>query len=581
MKKPTAKILPLPAPVEKPKNFFSRLGQAWAALTEQAANVPPRRQYMLPTEAKEYKIPAPWPGVIPKTKVPAELLASDSAISAMTTMAFGYGGWDQQSFMGYALLAELSQITEFHLPAEKLANEMTRKWGKLTSTSDDDQAKEKVKALEDEMARFKVRDIFNKGSEVDQYFGIGHIFIDMGTEGNELLSPLMLDKAKISKGQLKEFRVVEPMWTYPNLYNANDPLKPDFYNPKTWFVMGTEVHKSRLLRFISRPVPDMLKPAYLFGGISLTQLLWPYVENWLRTRQSVSDITSNFSTPVLKTDLDQMTSTNGAMNLAARAQFYNAARSNQGLLICDMEKEEFKIETASLAGLSELQNQAIEQMAFPASIPLVKLLGVTPSGLNASSDGEIRVFYDTIASMQERILSPALKIVIDILQLNLWGEIDPGIKFEWAQLWELDEEKEATRKKTEAETDIIYVEAGILDPQAVLDKLVADPNSPYAGQDLGELPEQPAMGEGEEGEQDLEQALGSEGPRQLIKGAEREGRGPRPRTREAGGAEEGEEDSNEPPRGRENDRNDPDRREALTGNREQQRGRNEAASTRR
>jgi hypothetical protein len=57
--------------------------------------------------------------------------------------------------------------------------------------------------------------------------------------------------------------------------------------------------------------------------------------------------------------------------------------------------------------LSMLQAQAQEQMAAVSSIPLVKLLGIAPTGLNASSDGEIRVFYDYIHALQQSIFSTA------------------------------------------------------------------------------------------------------------------------------------------------------------------------------
>ena len=43
---------------------------------------------------------------------------------------------------------------------------------------------------------------------------------------------------------------------------------------------------------------------YVNGVLQQTQ---PYVENWLRPRQSVSNITHNFSTPVFKTDLGKLT----------------------------------------------------------------------------------------------------------------------------------------------------------------------------------------------------------------------------------------------------------------------------------
>ena len=73
-------------------------------------------------------------------------------------------------------------------------------------------------------------------------------------------------------------------------------LKPDGMIHSTWYVIaGKELHVSRFLTFVGREVPDMLKPAYSFGGLSIYQMLKPYVDNWLRTRQSVSDLVQKYS----------------------------------------------------------------------------------------------------------------------------------------------------------------------------------------------------------------------------------------------------------------------------------------------
>ena len=44
--------------------------------------------------------------------------------------------------------------------------------------------------------------------------------------------------------------------------------------------------------------------------------------------------------------------------------------------------------------------QSQEQISSVSRIPLVKWTGISPSGLNASSEGEIRVYYDLIHSEQ-------------------------------------------------------------------------------------------------------------------------------------------------------------------------------------
>ena len=104
-------------------------------------------------------------------------------------------------------------------------------------------------------------------AEHDGYFGRGQIYIDLQNAKREL--PLILSDKTVKKGTLLGFRNVEPMWTTPVTFNALDPADPYFYNPQRWWVMGQDTHSSRLLTIITRPVPDMLKPAFNFGGISL------------------------------------------------------------------------------------------------------------------------------------------------------------------------------------------------------------------------------------------------------------------------------------------------------------------------
>jgi len=514
---PTTKVVATTAPGRR------------ANIAELVGAVPVDREVFAPigwNGVHEHKRPRPFPGVVPSEVDERTLLAMDWSPADITRFGEVQGAWDGFSFMGYALLSELGQITEFRRPATILADDMTRKWVKLVSVSNADKTEE-IKALDAETKRFSIQDLFRRAFEMDNQYGIGHLFIDLGKyEGPELATPLLSD-VKIAKGSLKGFRTVEPIWTYPVEYDARNPLSPDFYRPINWYVNGQKVHSSRLLSFCSRPVPDLLKPAYQFGGLSLTQLMKPYVENWLRTRQAISDITSNFSTPVLQTDMDLTTNKGGAALLAERAAVYNTMRDNQGLLVADKNKEDFKIVAAPLSGLSELQAQAEEQMAFPAGVPLVKLFGITPSGLNASSDGEVRVYYDSIASTQERVGSPNLQRVIEILQMNLWGKIDPDLGFVWQPLWAMTEKEKAEIRKIDADTDAVYSEMGSIDAMEVRKTIASEEDSRYSSIDIDKVPEQPDDETGE-GSPDLSTIVGQLGARDPR---EDRGRDPREESR--------------------------------------------------
>ncbi len=434
--------------------------------------------------------------------VPAGI-AMDAGNSQLTDLygwanggAFGEG----LGFLGYPYLAELSQRPEYRRVSEIWAAEATRKWIKLSGNE------ERVKKLEKVMEAFKVRALFREACEHDGFFGRAQIFIDLGDRARgELAKPLAICKEKIPKGGLKGLKVVEPFWSYPGPYESARPTAQDFYRPKTWQIMSDTIDTSRLLSFVGREVPDLLKPAYMFGGLSLSQMIKPYVDNWLRARQSVSDLMAAFSTMVLSTDMSTILAGGGADTLVKRAELFNKTRDNRGLMTVNKETEDLTNVSTPLGTLDKLQSQAQEHIASVSGIPLVKLLGVTPSGLNASSDGEIKTFYDTIAAYQEGAFRGPLETVIAILQLHEFGDIDEDITFEFLDLWELDESAKAVNRKSDGDVDVAYVGAGIVSPEEVRARIVEDEESPYFGLDLAdEAPELPAAATAEEMTEGLE-----------------------------------------------------------------------------
>ena len=130
-----------------------------------------------------------------------------------------------------------------------------------------------------------------------------------------------------------------------------------------------------------------------------------------------------------------------------------------------------------LSGLAELQDQSQGQMASICGIPLVKLLGVTPSGLNASSDGEVRTFYDTILAYQERFFRPHLETVIGVIQMDLFGEVDPNIVFNFEPLWTPSEKEAADIREIDARTAQTYIDGGVILPEEERGRLAGDDRS--------------------------------------------------------------------------------------------------------
>lgn len=427
------------------------------------------------------------PPELPKNVVPQ---GQKSAI-AMDSVSFDYASeyFQGQGFMGYSVLSMMAVRSEYRAAVEVIANECTRKWIELKSTATDVDLSDKIAKLHEEMERLNLRDVFRTALEHDGFFGRGQIYINIDNclpEKRNL--PLVISDKTIKQGSLKGFANIEPIWTTPQNYDTVDPTDFAFYNPQAWWVLGTNTHSDRLLTIVSREVPDMLKAAYNFGGLSLIQIMQPYVERWWRTVEAVANLVNNYSTSGIKTDMGSIlqsgyesdeTAVSAAGTLLNRIKMFVETRDNRGMMILDKELEEFFQFNVPLGGLDGLLAKAQEQMCMPCHIPLVKYTGITPSGLNASSEGEIKVFYDWIHSEQENNLRQPLTKILQIMQLSLFGEIDNSITFDFCPLEEMTELELANVRETNQRIDTGYIEAGVLAPEESRARLRTDKNSGY------------------------------------------------------------------------------------------------------
>jgi len=463
-----------------------------------------------PAEDQRYKYPIKrpelMPGVVPP-RVKAPVLAMDGPTETAFQFAssmFAFGG-DWVGFPGYPYLAALSTRAEYRNFAQANAISLTREWLVLNSTETaGDETREKCKVLMQDLTDLDLKGVIAKGAEHDSYYGRAQILIDL--KGQDLTLPLILSDKTIRKVELNEHKsitnylkvkTVEPLWTTPKAYNAINPAADDFYKPVAWWMLGIEVHASRLLTIITREVSDMLKPAFNFGGISMSQLAEPYVDNWLRTRQSVSDLINNFSIIELGTAMDQVLqgSDNGE-NLFKRAELFTQTRSNRGLFLRDKEREELNQLAVPLSGLDALQAQSQEQMCSVSHIPAVELLGVSPTGFGNVAEGEMRARNDRVSAEQEAYYRKPIETVLNIVQLLRYGKIDPDIIVTFQPLYQMTPKELSEIRKADAEVDAAYIDRQVLSQEEVREKLARNSESGYQGIDVEDLPEAPNEGEG-------------------------------------------------------------------------------------
>ena len=444
------------------------------------------------------------PNVPRATIDPDRKMAQDSLFYADFAgyLSGAYEGYNAVGFLGYPILSELSQRAEYRMMTETTAEEMLREGFDVVSRDEkkDDDRAERIRLIKEDLEAFGVRALLQKVLELDGYFGRGQIYVDTGASEDraELKEPLFYTDKTVRRGSLRGLKCIEPIWSYPMMYNSNNPLRKDFFVPQTWTVMDKEVHRTRLLTVASRKVPDILKPAYSFGGLSMTQLAQAYVNNWVRTRDSIGDVVHSFSTAILKTDMSSVLQGQSGEDLFRRLDLFNATRDNRGVVAINKDSEEMQQINTPLTGLDDLQAQAQEQLCSVSHTPVIKLLGLTPKGLNTSTDGEMVAWDDYIAARQTAVLDDPVRAILKLVQLNRFGAVDDGIIHSWKPLRQMDGEARARIVKTTAEAHQIYEQMGAVSGEEVRASLAVDPDGPYRNLDPDDMPEPSEESEGGE-----------------------------------------------------------------------------------
>lgn len=432
------------------------------------------------------------------------------------------------SFMGYGALQNIAQNGLIRACVETVADDMTRAWIDLSregadavateensdtdrlshlshpspfpaapgvpSTADAD-GKSLLAELTAEMKRLDLQRIIHDAATMTGYYGGCLLYLDTGAVGPELAEPLNLD-ARFSReagrrGFLRAVRVIDPINVFPGPYNSTDPLAADYYVPRQWWILGKLVHASRLIRVVQNEAPLMFRPAYNFLGIPQAQILWDYVIHFQDNRDAENRLLNKFSTFVFKTAMSDIITgaANDLASLDARMQILARNRSNDGVLAIDKDAEDVvKVETP-LSGVSDIVRQSLEILAALNRTPAVKLLGISPSGFNATGESDIRNYYDHIRSQQEKVLRSPIKTILDVMQISLWGEIDENITFDFCPLSEADANSIAVTQQTKINSIVQLIQNNVISAEEARRVLIADPDSGFNDLDPAEVPD--------------------------------------------------------------------------------------------
>jgi len=341
------------------------------------------------------------------------------------------------------------------------AHEMTRQW--VSFENDTDNLSEK--ALESLSAKKHMQDTIRWGN----LYG-GAICIMGIDDGGSLEQPV--NESGIRKvAWLRPYDRYQVQWTTSDI--NDDPESEYFGEVEVYtvnaYTTGTSfrVHASRVLRYDGATIPERSRANNLGWGASVLQAIYDELRHHGIISQSVVSIVEDFvQTTLTMENLTNLISSKDGENIVKkRLEIIDLSRSVNNMILLDKD-ELFSKQSSSVAGISDIMHNFMLYLSGVTGIPVTKLFGQAPAGLNATGESDIRNFYDHIKSQQEEVLLPMLKKLHRYIMLSrdmgFKGKIDDDIVIEFNPLWQMNAQEDAAWKKTIAETDKIYLDTGVV-----------------------------------------------------------------------------------------------------------------------
>lgn len=298
-------------------------------------------------------------------------------------------------------------------------------------------------------------------------------------DGQDVSTELRLDT--IQRGQFKGLLVLDRWLVQPTMTDLITEFGPDLGLPRYYEVVSDaqalpamKIHHSRVLRLDGIELPYYQRIAENGWSESVVERVFDRLVAFDSTTSGAAQLVYRAHLRTYKVPgLRDLISTGGKAfeALLQQIEMIRMYQSNEGMTLMDAE-DSFESHQYTFAGLSDVLLQFGQQLSGATGIPLVRLFGQSPAGLNSTGESDLRTYYDGIKKDQENKLLRPLTILFDVLCRSVLGKPAPnGFGFTFNSLWQLTDEQKANIAKQHTDTVVSAYEATLISAETALKEL--------------------------------------------------------------------------------------------------------------
>ena len=225
------------------------------------------------------------------------------------------------------------------------------------------------------------------------------------------------------------------------------------------------VHHSRLVRFTGRELPFLERVAELYWGESEVEALYSDVVKHDNVAANMAALTFRANVDTMEVqNLDQLFSVSSGEQ---QRRFWNTmqaqsvVKSNFGMQLVN-RGDQIKNTQYTFTGLQEVYDSMCLDLSGASRIPVTKLFGRSPAGMNATGESDMRNYYDYVDTLREAKLRPILEKLLPVLAMSAWGVVPDGLDISFPSLWMPTAKEVAEIAKVKSEAIVTSYQAGLM-----------------------------------------------------------------------------------------------------------------------
>jgi len=323
------------------------------------------------------------------------------------------------------------------------------------------------KIVDDKMKQTGFLEAFQRAWVVARQTG-GSLLVAITRGGKSLDAPFSPNEEVIGWQVLSRF---EALPSYSDLeLNFNSP---NFGKPRRYQIsvplggstntLGQYVDASRCIRFDGTWLPRRNYVKNNYWHDSVLNKPFNAIRNYESTHDSVAAMIQDFDVNVFKLkNLAEMMAAGQEDGIRNRVEIAAYSKSVIRAVVMDQD-ETYENKSRNVAGLPELVTKVEKRLSASTNIPHTIILGESPEGSNSTGNSTTQGWYAYLNTQQVSNAEPKIRTGMEMMGIKNAKTLE----MTWVPLYQLDEKEQAELRKSQAQTDEIYITNQVLTSEEV------------------------------------------------------------------------------------------------------------------